>query len=212
MVKRTPCVETLKSRSERRSAKARLVPRPCAQGDVGDRKGDIPPTGIVAKALRRVTLRVTHVRTMGGVRSTRPRQSMGDTMPGPSSAADRRPDSSTCPRAGRGTPTPFKRAHEEPLQSARGTSSRDECAQTSPDIRVVLVTEGGLELPLVASSAQVAQLLESVSEMAAGLDPDGLLLSLGRANRRAHPVRMDQVLSRVRVVVQRGTSTKGDAS
>ena len=133
-------------------------------------------------------------------------------MPGPSSAADRRPDGSTCPRAGRGTPTPVKQAHEEPLRLVRGTGDRDECAQTSPDVQVVLVTEGGLELPLVASPAQVARLLESVSEMAAGLDPDGLLLSHGIADRRPHPVRTDQVLSRVRVVVQRGTSTEGHAS
>lgn len=94
----------------------------------------------------------------------------------------------------------------------RETSGQEDYARTSPDIQVVLVTEGGLELPLVASSAQVAQLLESVSEMAAGLDPDGLLPSLGRADRRAHPVRTDQLLSRVRVVVQRGTSAEGQAS
>ena len=133
-------------------------------------------------------------------------------MPGPSSAADRRPESSTCPRAGRGAPKPVKQAHEEPFRLVRGTGGRDECAQTPSDIQVVLVTEGGLELPLVASPAQVGQLLESVSEMAAGLDPEGLLVSLARADRRAHPVRMDQVLSRVRVVVQRGTSAEGDAS
>ncbi len=184
-----------------------------AQGDVGHRKGDVPPTGILTKALRRVTMGVTRVRMMGGVRSTRPRPStLGDTMPGRSSAAERRPDSSTCPRAGRETPTPFKRAREEPFRLVSGTSDRDECVQTSPDIQVVLVTEGGLELPLVASSAQVSRLLESVSEMAAGLDPDGLLQSLGRADRRAHPVRMDQVLSRVRVVVYRGTGAEGHAS
>ena len=47
-------------------------------------------------------------------------------------------------------------------------------SQTSPDVQVVLVTEGGLELPLVASPAQIARLLESVSEMAAGVDRDGL--------------------------------------
>ena len=45
-----------------------------AQGDVGNRTGDVPPTGIVMNALRRVTLGVTPVRIMGGVRSTRPRQ------------------------------------------------------------------------------------------------------------------------------------------
>ena len=190
-----------------------LDPASVLRVTLGIGKVTFRPPESLTKALRRVTLRVTPVRMMGGVRSTRPRQStLGDTMPGPSSAADRRPDSSTCPRAGRGTPTPVKRAHEEPLRLVRGTSGRDECAQTSPDVRVVLVTEGGLELPLVASPAQVARLLESVSEMAAGVDPDGLLLSHGRADRRPHPVRMDQVLSRVRVVVQRGTSTEGDAS
>jgi len=184
-----------------------------AQGDVRDLRVTFWPIGNAMRSRRRVTLGVTCVGIMGGIRSTRPRQStLGDTMPGSSSAADRRPDSSTCPRAGRGTPTRFKRAHEEPLQLVRGASGRDGYARTSPDVRVVLVTEGGLELPLVASTAQVARLLESVSEMAAGVDPDGLLLSLGRADRRAHPVRIDQVLSRVRVVVQRGTSAEGHAS
>jgi hypothetical protein len=133
-------------------------------------------------------------------------------MPGPSSAIDRRLDSSTCPRAGRCTPTPVEQAHEEPLRLLRGTSGRDECARTSPEVQVVLVTEGGLELRLMASPAQVARLLESVSEMAAGVDRDGPLPSHGPADRRPHPVRTDQILSRVRVVVQRGTSTEGDAS
>jgi hypothetical protein len=212
VVKRTPCVEKLKSQPGRSSAKS-ASSQVRAQGDVGDRKGDIPSTGIVTRALQRVTLRVTPIRIMGGVRSTRPGQSTrGDTMPGPSSAANRRPNSSTCPRAGRGTLTPVKQGQKERLRLVRGTGGRAECAQTSPDVQVVLVTEGGLELPLVASPVQVAQLLESVSEMAAGVDCDGLLLSPGLADRRAHPVRMDQVLSRVRVVVQRSTSTEGHAS
>ena len=133
-------------------------------------------------------------------------------MPGPSSAADRNPEGSTCPRARQGTPTPVKQAHEEPLRLVPGTGGRDECAQLSPAVQVILVTEGGLELPLVASPMQVARLLESVSEMAAGVDDVGLLRSPGTADRRPHLVRTDQVLSRVRVVVQRDTNIESDAS
>jgi hypothetical protein len=87
-----------------------------------------------------------------------------------------------------------------------------KCVQFSRDVQVVLVTEAGLELPLVASPAQIARLLESVSEMAAGVDRDGLLPSHGIADRRPHSVRTHQVLSRVRVVVQRGASTEGVSS
>jgi hypothetical protein len=149
----------------------------------------------------------------GGCRSTRPRRmTVGDTMPRTSSAGDGRPDNSTCPKAGRGTPRPVKQAREDPLRLVRGTGGRDECVQTSPDVQVVLVTEGGLELPLVASPVKIARLLENVSEMAAGVDRDGLLQNPGLAGRRPRPVRTDQVLSRVRVIVQRGTSTKGQAS
>jgi hypothetical protein len=133
-------------------------------------------------------------------------------MPGPSSAAHKRPDGSTCTRAGRATPTPVRKAHEEPLRLVHGISGEDECCQPSPDTQVILFTKGGLELPLVASPAQVARLLESVSEMAAGVGRDGLFLSPGTADRRPHPVRTDQVLSRVRVVVQRDTSFESDAS
>jgi hypothetical protein len=59
---------------------------------------------------------------------------------------------------------------------------------------------------------QVVRLLEGVSEMAAGVDRDGLLPNSGTADRRHHPVRTDQVLGRVRVVVQRTTSREGAAS
>ena len=98
-------------------------------------------------------------------------------MPGPSSAAERRPDSTTCPRAVRGTPPPAERANKEALRLVRGTRGTGEPGQTSPYVRLVLVTEGGLELPLVASPVQVARLLDIVSEMAAGVDRDGPLLS-----------------------------------
>jgi hypothetical protein len=105
-----------------------------------------------------------------------------------------------------------RKAHKEPLRLVHGTSGQDELAQPSPDTQVILFTEGGLELPLVASPEQIARLLESVSEMAAGIENDGLLLSPGTAGRGPRPVRTDQVLSRVRVIVQRGTSAEGQAS
>jgi hypothetical protein len=107
---------------------------------------------------------------------------------------------------------PVQEAHAEPLRLVRGTNGPDECAQPSPEVQVVLVTEGGLELPLMASPSQVDRLLESVSEMAAGVDRDGLLRSPGTADRRPQPVRTVLVLGRVRVIVRRGTSAEGQAS
>ena len=64
-------------------------------------------------------------------------------------------------------PSPFKRA-------VSGSSGLD---QTPPDVQIVLVTQGGLELPLVESPGQVARLLEVVSEMAADTDRDRPLMS-----------------------------------
>ena len=133
-------------------------------------------------------------------------------MPGPSSAAEKRPDRTACSRAGRGALTPAERTGQGPLRLIRGSRGPNERPRTPPDMQVILFTEGGLELPLVAPPVQIARLLDSVSEMAAGVDRDGLLLCPGLADRRPHPVRTDQILSRVRVVVQRGTSTEGDAS
>ena len=133
-------------------------------------------------------------------------------MPGSSSAADRKPDGSTCPSVREGSPTPVKQAHEEPLRLVPGTGARDECAQPSLAVQVILVTEGGLELPLVASPMQVVRLLGSVSEMAAGVDGHELLQIRGAADQRPHPVRTDQILSRVRVVVQRHESFESTAS
>jgi len=69
--------------------------------------------------------------------------------------------------------------------------------RTATDIRIVLVTPGGLELPLLESPGQTARLLEVVSEMAADTDGDS---RGGPGTRRPEtaPSSSDQVLDRVR--------------
>jgi hypothetical protein len=130
----------------------------------------------------------------------------------PSLATAISPDGSTDPRTGRGSPRPFREAREQTIQLACRTNGSDERAQISPDVRVVLITEGGLELPLVVPPGQVARLLECVSEMAAGINQDGPLQAPFIANQRPRPVRTQRVLQRVRVVVHRGTSTEADGA
>jgi hypothetical protein len=78
---------------------------------------------------------------------------------------------------------------------------RREIHLIAPTAQAVLFTQGGLELPLVASPAQVAQLLNTVSEMGAEDDPGGHRLSSRSTGRQggAHQVRTDQVFGRVRV-------------
>jgi hypothetical protein len=122
-----------------------------------------------------------------------------------------RPDIVTLPIVGRVSPSPpFNRVHGQSMQLLRGLSGPDERDQTPPDVQIVLITQGGLELPLVDSPGRVAGLLEAVSEMAADIDRDGPMLGPSTADRRPHPVRTNQVLDRVRVVVRRCPSTSGD--
>ena len=113
------------------------------------------------------------------------------------------PDGSALSRVRRSAPSPFRRA-------VSGSSGRD---QELPEVQIVLVTRGGLELPLVESPGQAARLLEVVSEMAADTDRDKPPRSRGIADRRPRPVRVDQMFNRVRVIVRRGTGTEdGDAA
>jgi hypothetical protein len=121
-----------------------------------------------------------------------------------------RSDIVTLHMVGRVSPSPsFTRAHEQSMQLVRGSVVHEERDQTPPDVQIILITQGGLELPLVDSPGQVARLLEAVSEMAADIDRDGPMMSPSIANRRPHPVRTNQVLDRVRVVVRRCPSTSG---
>jgi hypothetical protein len=96
----------------------------------------------------------------------------------------------------------------------RGSGGPDECPRTPSTVQVILVTEGGLELPLVASPVQVARLLDSAREGGSGGDRDGPLPSSPDGRRGGAPrrVRADQLLRRVRLVVRLGTSIGGDAS
>ena len=86
---------------------------------------------------------------------------------------------------------------------------RTSLHETSREAQIVLVTRGGLELPLVESPGQTARLLEVVSEMAADADRDRSLANRDFADRRPRPVRTDQVFDRVRVVVQRCPHPRG---
>ncbi len=84
----------------------------------------------------------------------------------------------------------------------KSVTGRTSLHETSREAQIVLVTRGGLELPLVESPSQTARLLEVVSEMAADADRASSLENRYFADRRPRPVRTDQVLDRVRVVVQ----------
>jgi hypothetical protein len=80
------------------------------------------------------------------------------------------------------------------------------------DVQIVLITQAGLELPLVESPDQVDCLLEVVSEMAANTKRGTGMQGPTVGDRRPHPVRVEQVFDRVRVVVQRRSTTSGDAA
>lgn len=98
------------------------------------------------------------------------------------------------------------------MRLVRGSGAPDGRDQAPPDVQIVLITQGGLELPLVDSPGQVAHLLQTVSEMAADIDRGGPKMGPTTADQRPHPVPTDQVLDRVRVVVRRHESTNGDAA
>ena len=91
----------------------------------------------------------------------------------------------------------------------KSVTGRTGLHETSREAQIVLVTRGGLELPLVESPGQTARLLEVVSEMAADADRDRSLANRDLADRRPRPVRTDQVFDRVRVVVQRCPHPRG---
>ena len=91
----------------------------------------------------------------------------------------------------------------------KSVTGRTSLHETSREAQIVLVTRGGLELPLVESPSQTARLLEVVSEMAADTDRNKPLRTRDTADRRPRPVRTDQVFNRVRVVVQRCPHPRG---
>jgi hypothetical protein len=137
----------------------------------------------------------------------------GGTMPGPTFIAERRPDSTKWPRVVREPTPPAERTGQEPFQLDRESGGPSEVPRSGPDVRVTLFTEGGLELPLMASPAQVARLLTSVVEMATVDNGDGLPLCSKPADWRVpHPIPPAQVLRRVRVVIRPMASSEGGAS
>jgi hypothetical protein len=70
-------------------------------------------------------------------------------MTEPSSTGKKRPKRTTCSRTARGMPVRVEGSGHVPLRLARGTRDPDEDAPTGPGAEVILITEGGLELPLV---------------------------------------------------------------
>jgi len=133
-------------------------------------------------------------------------------MPNPSAPSDNSPQSSTQPRSGRRPSTLFSQAREPSKRLRRESNGPDQRTRISPDVQIVLVTEGGLELPLVESPGQTARLLEYVAAMAAGIEVNGPLRDRIVADQRPYAVPMHRVLQRVRIVVRRDTSTEGDAA
>ena len=109
------------------------------------------------------------------------------------------PDTSTLARVGRSGTSRINKPVSRSVSHDR----------TATDIQIVLVTPGGLELPLVESPGQTARLLEVVSEMAADTDGDRPRRTRGLAGPKPRRVRADQVFDRVRVVVRRDTSVEG---
>jgi hypothetical protein len=109
------------------------------------------------------------------------------------------PDTPILSGAGQRGSSPFKKSV---------TGSIGVC-ETSGGAQIVLVTRGGLELPLVESPGQTARLLEVVSEMAADADRDRPPGNRDIAKQRPRPVRTDHVFDRVRVIVRRGTGAEG---
>jgi hypothetical protein len=94
-------------------------------------------------------------------------------------------------------------AEADRLQVVEGSdhSSKDETPPIG-NLRLVLVTESGFEVPLVASPAQAARLLGSSGVRSAGDQLRDRVRDLPkrRATRRPRPVPVAQLLSRGRLV------------
>ncbi len=170
------------------------------EGDVGGEQGDVP-------TWYRTRCHWGQGDVQGDVHFRRcqhpghnvPVSTQGAAMLRPSEDTLQSPDASTFSTVGRSAASPFRRA----------VSSSSGREQASPEVQIVLVTGGGLELPLVESPRQAARLLEVVAEMAADTGGDRPSRSRDIAARRPGPVRVGQMLDRVRVIVRRGTSPEG---
>jgi hypothetical protein len=96
------------------------------------------------------------------------------------------------------------------------TSDQSTESEAPPiiDLRLVLVSASGFEVPLVTSPAQAARLLRNSGE-ADGTDQRGNGGPGGPRSRRLHhprPVPVDQLLSRGRLVSRFGTPLEGGAA
>ena len=135
-------------------------------------------------------------------------------MPEPSSTGERRPRRRACPRTARRMSAQAGGSGQVPLRLVRGSRHPHEHEPTKPGVEVVLITEAGLELPLVASTMQVARLRDGVRNVAFDDGGNGLPVAAPRSGQRGSPppVPTEQILSRVRIVIRPATCTSGKAS
>jgi hypothetical protein len=120
-----------------------------------------------------------------------------------SSAVERGPGRVSTGGVPPGAPTSAGGAERDPPRVVEGPDHSPEY-ETPPmlDLRLMLVTESGFEVPLVASPTQAARLLRSSGETDAADqrgdgDPGG---PRSRRVRHPRPVPVDQLLSRGRLV------------
>jgi hypothetical protein len=132
-----------------------------------------------------------------------------------SSAAERGPGRVSAGGVPPGALTSSGGAARDPLRVVKGPDRSPEDETPSiVDLRLVLVTASGFEVPLVASPAQAARLLGSSGEtkgtdQRGDGDPGG---PRSRRVRRPRPVPVDQLLTRARLVSRFETPLGGGAA
>lgn len=127
----------------------------------------------------------------------------GDLMPRSSSAVEGSPDRVSGPGVPLGAVIPAIRAEGTRLRVVERSEHSPEHETPPPsDLRLVLVTESGFEVPLVASPAQAARLLRISGNTSARRQRLGRARDLpkSRATQRTRPVPVAQLLSRSRLV------------
>jgi hypothetical protein len=133
-------------------------------------------------------------------------------MPEPSSTG--RPRRRACSRAARPIPAQGGGSGQVPLRLVQGSRHPHEHEPTDPGAEVILITEGGLELPLVASTMQVARLRDGVRRVAFDDGGNGHPVATPACGRRGSPppVPTERILSRVRIVIRPTTCNSGKPS
>jgi hypothetical protein len=136
-------------------------------------------------------------------------------MPHPSPSSMRAPERSTTSRALPVTVPRAARADQSTVGLVEATGNPLVDRETDParTVRLILVTPGGLELPLVASHDLVEKLLRSVGHCGCGDPCTGRNASRSTSGRLVAPRRVPtcQLLGRLRLVSRFETEPRGDA-